>query len=61
IIDYCDEPLVSIDFKTNSHSSILDTGLTQVIGDHTIKMLLWYDNEWGYANRLVNMMELLNN
>ncbi|MBN2095951.1 type I glyceraldehyde-3-phosphate dehydrogenase [Candidatus Peregrinibacteria bacterium] len=59
IIDYCDEPLVSIDFKTNPHSSILDTGLTQTIGDKTLKILLWYDNEWGYANRLVDMMELL--
>ncbi len=59
IIDYCDEPLVSIDFKSNSHSSILDTELTQVIGDQTLKILLWYDNEWGYANRLVDMMELL--
>jgi len=59
IIDYCDEPLVSIDFKSNSHSSILDTELTQVIGDRTLKILLWYDNEWGYANRLVDMMELL--
>ncbi|MCK5615633.1 type I glyceraldehyde-3-phosphate dehydrogenase [Candidatus Pacearchaeota archaeon] len=59
IIDFCDDPLVSIDFKTNPHSSILDTGLTQMIGDRTIKMLLWYDNEWGYANRLVDMMELL--
>jgi glyceraldehyde 3-phosphate dehydrogenase len=44
IIDYCDEPLVSIDFKTNPHSSILDTELTQVIGDRTLKILLWYDN-----------------
>ena len=59
IIDYCDEPLVSIDFKSNPHSSILDTELTQVIGDQTLKILLWYDNEWGYANRLVDMMELL--
>jgi len=59
IIDYCDEPLVSIDFKTNPHSSILDTNLTQVIGGKTLKILLWYDNEWGYANRLVDMMELL--
>jgi len=59
IIDVCDEPLVSIDFKSNSHSSILDTDLTQVIGGRTLKMLLWYDNEWGYANRLVDMMELL--
>ncbi len=59
LIDVCDEPLVSIDFKTNDHSSILDTGLTQVIGERTIKILLWYDNEWGYANRLVDMMGLL--
>lgn len=59
IIDICDEPLVSIDFKTNPHSSILDTELTQVIGERTLKILLWYDNEWGYANRLVDMMELL--
>lgn len=59
IIDYCDEPLVSIDFKTNPHSCIVDTELTQVIGDRTLKMLLWYDNEWGYANRLVDMMKLL--
>ncbi len=59
IIDYCDEPLVSIDFKTNSHSSIVDTELTQVIGERTVKMLVWYDNEWGYANRLVDVMGLL--
>jgi glyceraldehyde 3-phosphate dehydrogenase len=59
IIDYCDEPLVSIDYKSNPHSSILDTELTQIIGDKTLKILLWYDNEWGYANRLVDMMGLL--
>jgi len=59
LIDVCDEPLVSIDFKTNDHSSILDSGLTLVIGERTIKILLWYDNEWGYANRLVDMMGLL--
>jgi len=59
IIDYCDEPLVSIDFKTNPHSCILDTELTQTIGERTLKILLWYDNEWGYANRLVDMMGLL--
>jgi len=59
IIDYCDEPLVSIDFKSNPHSSILDTELTQTIGDRMLKILLWYDNEWGYANRLVDMMEIL--
>ncbi len=59
IIDFCDESLVSIDFKGNSHSGILDTELTQVINGRTLKILVWYDNEWGYANRLVDMMELL--
>jgi glyceraldehyde 3-phosphate dehydrogenase len=59
IIDYCDEPLVSIDFKTNPHSSIIDTGLTKVVDDKYLKLIAWYDNEWGYACRLVNMMEIL--
>lgn len=57
IIDVCDEPLVSIDFKTNPHSSIIDTDLTQVTDGQYIKLIAWYDNEWGYANRLVDMME----
>ncbi|MDH5596693.1 MAG: type I glyceraldehyde-3-phosphate dehydrogenase [Candidatus Peregrinibacteria bacterium] len=61
IIDYCDEPLVSIDFKTNPHSSIIDTELTQVTNGRYLKLLAWYDNEWGYANRLVDMMELMMN
>lgn len=57
LIDYSDEPLVSIDFKGNRHSSIIDTELTQVIGGTTLKLICWYDNEFGYANRLVDMME----
>jgi len=61
VIDYCDEPLVSIDFKSNPHSGILDTELTQVTDDHYAKLVVWYDNEWGYANRLVDMMELFFN
>ena len=61
IIDYSDEPLVSIDFKTNPHSSIIDTELTQVTEGNYVKLVVWYDNEWGYANRLVDMMELFYN
>jgi len=61
VIDYCDEPLVSIDFKTNPHSSIIDTELTQVTEGNYLKVIAWYDNEWGYANRLVDMMELFYN
>jgi glyceraldehyde 3-phosphate dehydrogenase len=59
LIDYTDEPLVSIDFKTNPHSSIIDGGLTKVVDDSYLKLIVWYDNEWGYANRLVDMMELM--
>ena len=47
IIDVCDEPLVSIDFKTNPHSSIIDTQLTKVVDGKYVKLLAWYDNEWG--------------
>lgn len=61
IIDYCDDPLVSIDFKSNPHSGILDTELTQVTDGHYAKLVVWYDNEWGYACRLVDMMELFFN
>lgn len=61
IIDYSDEPLVSIDFKTNPHSGIIDTELTQVTDGNYVKLVVWYDNEWGYANRLVDMMELFYN
>lgn len=59
IIDYSDEPLVSIDYKGNPHSSIIDTELTQVIQGTTVKLVAWYDNEVGYANRLVDMIELM--
>lgn len=59
IVDVCDEPLVSIDFKTNTHSSILDSISTKVLQDKHVQLLLWYDNEWGYAARLVDMLELL--
>ena len=59
IIDVCDEPLVSIDFKTNPHSGIIDTQLTKVVDDRYLKLIVWYDNEWGYACRLVDMFEIL--
>lgn len=59
ILDICDEPLVSIDFKGNPHSSIVDLGLTQVTSENYLKLFTWYDNEWGYANRLAEMLELM--
>lgn len=52
ILEYCEEELVSMDFKGNSHSSIIDGPGTMVIGDNMVKILAWYDNEWGYSTRL---------
>jgi len=53
IIDVCDQPLVSSDFKGNPHSAIVDLAMTRVVGGKMIKVVAWYDNEWGYSNRLV--------
>lgn len=50
------EPLVSSDIIGNTHSSIVDLSLTQVVGGNLVKVIAWYDNEWGYANRLVEMV-----
>jgi glyceraldehyde 3-phosphate dehydrogenase len=52
ILDFCEEELVSMDFKGNSHSSIIDGPGTMVIGGNMVKILAWYDNEWGYSCRL---------
>ncbi|MFH1890165.1 MAG: type I glyceraldehyde-3-phosphate dehydrogenase [Candidatus Kuenenbacteria bacterium] len=59
ILGYSEEPLVSSDILGSSFSLIIDAGMTKVI-DHTlIKVLAWYDNEWGYSNRLVEMAEMM--
>lgn len=55
ILAVSDEPLVSSDFKGNSHSSIVDASLTNVVGGNLVKIVAWYDNEWGYSNRLVEL------
>lgn len=55
ILEYCQEPLVSIDFKGNPASSIVDAPSTMVIGDNMVKVLAWYDNEWGYSCRLADL------
>lgn len=56
ILTVTDEPLVSMDFKGNSHSSIVDLPLTNVVGGNLVKVVAWYDNEWGYSNRLVEIV-----
>jgi glyceraldehyde 3-phosphate dehydrogenase len=59
ILEYCDEPLVSIDFKGNPASSIVDAENTMVIDGSMVKVLAWYDNEWGYSCRLVDLVSFL--
>ena len=56
ILDVTAEELVSTDFKGNSHSSIVDLPLTNVVGGNLVKVVAWYDNEWGYSNRLVELV-----
>jgi len=55
ILEYCQEELVSIDFKGNPASSIVDAPSTMVIGGNMVKVLAWYDNEWGYSCRLADL------
>ncbi len=52
ILEYCNEPLVSSDFRGDHHSSIFDSMSTMVVGGNLVKVLAWYDNEWGYSCRL---------
>ena len=55
MIDTEDAPLVSMDYNTNPHSAIIDTQSTMVMGDKKVKVIAWYDNEWGYSNRVVEV------
>ena len=55
IIEYTSDPIVSSDIVHNTHSSIFDSGNTKVIGGNMVKVLSWYDNEWGYSCRLADL------
>jgi glyceraldehyde 3-phosphate dehydrogenase len=59
ILEYCTEELVSIDFKGNPRSSIVDAAYTKVMDGNFAKLLSWYDNEWGYSNRCVDLLRLM--
>lgn len=59
ILSYTDEPLVSIDFNTNEHSAIIDGLSTMVMDGNKVKVLAWYDNEWGYSCRVVDLAKLV--
>ena len=55
ILRYSEEPLVSIDFRKDPHSSIIDAASTYLIEKNLVKVLSWYDNEWGYSRRMVEL------
>ena len=59
VLEFSDEPLVSCDIIGNPHSCIFDSKLTLTLGDRFVKVVGWYDNEWGYSNRCVEMLEML--
>jgi glyceraldehyde 3-phosphate dehydrogenase len=59
ILGYTDEPLVSSDFKGDERSSIIDSDMTRVIGEKCIKVIAWYDNEWGYSCRVRDLIKFL--
>ena len=59
ILQYSTDPLVSIDFRGNPHSSIVDAAYTTVMDGDFVKVMAWYDNEWGYSNRCVDLLKKL--
>jgi glyceraldehyde 3-phosphate dehydrogenase len=59
VLEYSDEPLVSADIVGNPHSCVFDSKLTLMLGNRFVKVVGWYDNEWGYSNRCVELMEML--
>ena len=61
ILEVCDEPLVSVDFRCSDVSSTIDSSLTMVMGDDMVKVIAWYDNEWGYSQRVVDLADIVAN
>ena len=59
ILGYCEEPLVSMDFKGDPRSSIVDAGTTMVLDGNMVKVLAWYDNEWGYSCRVADLIDYI--
>jgi len=60
ILEYCEDPVVSSDIVGNSHSSIFDSKITMVMDGNLLKIASWYDNEWGYSNRVVDLIRKMN-
>ncbi len=61
ILEYTEDPIVSIDIVGNPHSSVFDALSTMVLEGNLVKVLSWYDNEWGYSNRVVDLISRVAN
>ncbi|MBI5745947.1 MAG: type I glyceraldehyde-3-phosphate dehydrogenase [Nitrospirae bacterium] len=59
IVEYSEEPLVSIDMNGNPHSAVFDSALTMMLEKRMVKVIAWYDNEWGYANRIYDLIRYI--
>jgi len=59
IMDYTEEPIVSIDVNHSTYSSVVDGLCTMTVGGNLVKVLAWYDNEWGFSCRMVELIELI--
>ena len=59
VLQYSDEQTVSIDYNGNPHSAIFDATNAFVMGGNMVKVMAWYDNEWGFSNRMVDLTKLL--
>jgi glyceraldehyde 3-phosphate dehydrogenase len=59
LLEYTEEELVSVDFRGNPHSAIVDASYTRAVGPNCLKVLAWYDNEWGYSSRCVDLVKLI--
>jgi glyceraldehyde 3-phosphate dehydrogenase len=59
VLGYTEDPIVSSDVMTQPYSSLFDSGITKVIGGNMVKILTWYDNEWGYSNRMVDALKYI--
>ena len=57
VLGYTEDPIVSTDVMTVSYSSLFDSGLTKVAGDRLVKIITWYDNEWGYSSRMIDVLK----
>ena len=59
VLEYSEDPLVSVDIVGNPHSAVFDSPCTMVLNGRLVKVFAWYDNEWGYSNRLVDMVQIM--